>query len=284
MRLDAFVAYADFVLTGAACRLGSVATIACVVAGAVSCRHQAPPSENGTAARTVSIAAASDLKFALEDELTAFRAFHSDIAVTATYGSSGNFFAQLQNHAPFDMFLSADANYPRKLEEAGLAQKGSEFVYAHGRLVVWVPATSSIDVEHLGLRAVLDPAARKVAIANPEHAPYGRAAEAALKKEGIYDAVQPKLVLGENIAQAAQFVQTGAADVGIIALSLALSGPMKDKGRYWSVPLDSYPTLEQAGVILAWAKDVAAAEEVRTFVMSPEGRSILGRYGFVVPR
>jgi molybdate transport system substrate-binding protein len=248
-----------------------------------ACRHEGAPSAVDAGLRAVTIAAASDLKFALEEELAAFRSAHPDIAISVTYGSSGNFFAQLEKRAPFDMFLSADVSYPRKLEEAGLVQKDSEFIYAHGRLVVWVPEDSSIDIQRLGLRATLDPAVRKVAIANPEHAPYGRAAEAALKKEGIYDEVRPKLVLGENIAQAAQFVQTGAADVGILALSLALSDPMKSKGRYWEVPLDSYPTLEQAGVILAWAKDAAACQEVRAFVISREGRSILKRYGFVVP-
>jgi molybdate transport system substrate-binding protein len=231
--------------------------------------------------QSVSIAAASDLKFALEDVLSAFRTSHPGIAVDATYGSSGNFFAQLQNHAPFDMFFSADVSYPRKLAEAGLTKKDSEFVYAHGRLVVWVPDDSPVDVQKLGLRALLDPAVHKVAIANPEHAPYGRAAEAALKKAGIYQEVRPKLVLGENIAQTAQFVQTGAADAGLIALALALSGPMKDKGRYFEVRAASDPALEQAGVILVWAKD--GASEVRAFVMSREGQSILARYGFTTP-
>jgi molybdate transport system substrate-binding protein len=260
----------------------TVFTSLVLVLGA-SCQRAPRPVAIDASAHPVSIVAASDLKFALEDVLAAFRSSHPGIAVEATYGSSGNFFAQLQNHAPFDMFLSADVSYPRELAQAGLTKKDSEFTYAHGRLVVWVPSSSALDVQKLGLRALLDPTVRKIAIAHPEHAPYGRAAEAAFKKAGIYDEVRPKLVLGENIAQTAQFVQTGAADVGLIALALALSGPMKDKGRYWEVPADSYPTLEQAGVILEWARDAQAAAEVRAFIMSAEGRSILARYGFTVP-
>jgi molybdate transport system substrate-binding protein len=149
---------------------------------------------------------------------------------------------------------------------------------------LWVPQGSGIDVEKLGMRALVDPAARKVAIANPAHAPYGRAAEAAIKHFGLYQEVQPKLVLGENIAQTAQFVQSGAADIGLIALSLALSGPMKEKGHFWAVPAETHPTLEQAGVILAWTKDPSAAGDLRAFVISKEGQTILERYGFVVPK
>src|SRR4029077_6100604 len=133
--------------------------------------------------------------------------------------------------APFDIFFSADIDYPRKLIDAGLADADSEFLYAEGRSVGWVPNSSPLDLETLGIRAVADPSVRKVAIANPQHAPYGRAAEAALKTLGAYDAVKDRLVFGENIAQAAQFVESGAADVGLIALSLALSPAMKDKGR-----------------------------------------------------
>src|SRR5262249_39922487 len=157
--------------------------------------------------------------------------------------------------APFDLYLSADIDYPRKLMESRLALQESEFVYAVGHLVVWVPNGSKLDLDRLGIRAVADPSVKKLAIANPKHAPYRRAAEAALKKFGIYDDVKDRLVLGENIAQTAQFVESGSADVGIIALSLALAPAMRDKGRYWTVPLDAYPRLEQGGVILSWAKD-----------------------------
>jgi molybdate transport system substrate-binding protein len=229
------------------------------------------------------VAAAADLKFALDEVVGAFERQHPDIRVKATYGSSGSFFAQLSNEAPFDLFLSADIDYPRKLIEQGKAEKGSEFLYAVGHLVVWVPAASKLDVQKLGIRALADPSVKKVAIANPRQAPYGRAAEAALKKLGVYDDVKGRLVLGENIAQAAQFVESGAADAGVIALSLALAPAMRDTGRYWEVPLDAYPRLEQGGVLLKWAKDPEAAQALLDFLTGGEGRAILKRYGFILP-
>lgn len=232
--------------------------------------------------RVVSVAAAADLRFALDELIARFQEKQPDIRVEVTYGSSGNFFAQLSNRAPFDVFFSADVEYPRKLIAEGLADRDSEFVYAVGHLVVWVPNHSSLAVEKLGIRALLDPAARKIAIANPKHAPYGRAAEAALKHLGVYEPVRDRLVYGDNIAQTAQFVQTGAADVGVIAMSLALGPTLRREGRYWEVPPDAYPRLEQAGIIMNWARDRAAAESLRAFVLG-EGKTILRAYGFTAP-
>jgi molybdate transport system substrate-binding protein len=233
--------------------------------------------------REVRVAAAADLKFAFDEVTTAFRTQHPDIAVRVTYGSSGNFYTQLSNDAPFDLFLSADVDYPRKLIEQGKAVKESEFLYAIGHLVVWTPNGSPIDLNKLGIRAVAEPGIRQVAIANPRHAPYGRAAEAALKHAGLYEQVKDRLVLGENVAQAAQFVDTGAADVGIFALSLALAPTMRDRGRYVDVPLDAYPELKQGGVILTTAKDQVAAQGLREFLTGPEARDILAKYGFRRP-
>jgi molybdate transport system substrate-binding protein len=237
----------------------------------------------GPATRLVRVAAASDLKFALDDIITAFRVQHPDMTVHVSYGSSGNFFAQLSNRAPFDVFFSADVDYPRQLIAHGIAAKDTEFLYAVGRLVVWVPRASALDLTRLGMQALTDASVRKIAIANPKHAPYGRAAEAAMKTLGVYEAVRTRLVYGENIAQTAQFVQTGAADIGIIALSLAVAPALKDAGRYWEVPLESYPRIEQGGVILSWAVDGAAAHALRAFVVGTEGRAILQRYGFFLP-
>jgi molybdate transport system substrate-binding protein len=233
--------------------------------------------------REVSVAAAADLKFAFEELAIAYQNQHPDIKVTVTYGSSGNFYAQLSNKAPFDIYLSADIDYPRKLIDSGLALKDSEFLYAVGHIVVWVPNGSPLEVEKLGIQAVSDPLVKKVAIANPKHAPYGRAAEAALKKFGVYDQVKDRLVLGENIAQAAQFVESGSADVGIIALSLARAPAMQQKGRYWMVPLDAYPRLEQGGVILSWVKDPEPTRALQVFMTGTEGRAILKQYGFLLP-
>ncbi len=237
----------------------------------------------GSRERLVRVAAAADLKFALDEIGEAFHKRHPDIRLQVSYGSSGNFFAQLSNRAPFDIFFSADVDYPRKLSEQGLAVKDTAFSYAFGRLVIWAPRTSRLALERLGIQALVDPAVRKIAIANPKHAPYGRAAEAAMKTLGIYEKVRGRLVYGENIAQTAQFIQTGSADIGIIALSLALAPTLKDAGQYWEVPVDAYPRIEQGGVILSWATDMAAARDLRTFVLGTEGKAVLHRYGFFLP-
>ncbi|MDD5349988.1 MAG: molybdate ABC transporter substrate-binding protein, partial [Chthoniobacteraceae bacterium] len=200
----------------------------------------APAAENTPAkpSPSLTIAAAADLQFALDDLVKEFNTKNPASQASVTFGSSGNFYAQIQNGAPFDLFLSADIQYPRKLAEAGLVA-GDVFPYAVGRIVVWVPKKSPVDVAKLGIKALLESSIHKIAIANPEHAPYGRAAVEALKALKVYEQVQPKLVFGENIAQTAQFVQSGAADIGIIALSLAIAPKMSEAGRYWEVPLDA---------------------------------------------
>lgn len=236
-----------------------------------------------TVSSKITVAAASDLKYALDELIVQFEKQHPQIDIETTYGSSGNFYAQLTNKAPFDIYFSADIDYSRKLSEQKLTLVGSEFPYAVGQIVVWVRNESTLDLEQLGIQALLDPSVRKIAIANPKHAPYGRAAEAALKHLGVYAQVKDRLVLGENISQAAQFVESGAADVGIIALSLALAPAMQNKGRSWEIPLEAYPPLEQGGVILAWVQDRPAAESLRAFVVGQEGRAILGRSGFKLP-
>lgn len=229
----------------------------------------------------VRVAAAADLNAALADLVGRFSASHA-IDVSVSYGSSGVFYAQLLNQAPFDMYFSADVEYPRQLAARGLTLPGGDFEYAVGRLVVWVPNASPIDPRQ-GLHALAAAPIRHVSIANPEHAPYGRAAVAALETEGVYEAVQPKLVYGENVAQALQFVQSGAADAGIVALSLALAPAARDVGRFAEVPLADYPRLSQGGTILKWAADPDAARALRAFVLGADGRAILKQYGFSRP-
>ncbi len=240
------------------------------------CAHPAMAAKQGT----VRVAAAGDLRFTMGEIVEAFRRERPAVDVLVTYGSSGNFYAQLSNRAPFDIFFSADVDYPRRLIRQGLARVDSEFLYGIGRLVVWVPQTSPIEVEKLGMQALLNPSVRRIAIANPRHAPYGRAAEAAMKNLGVYDQVKARLVLGDSVMQAAQFVDSGGAEVAIISHSLALVPPLRDKGRFWEVPLNAYPRREQGGVILSWAQDRAAAEAFRDFVLSEGGRAILLRHGF----
>ncbi|HWY08825.1 MAG TPA: molybdate ABC transporter substrate-binding protein [Candidatus Acidoferrales bacterium] len=232
-------------------------------------------------AQTLRIAAAADLQNALTD-LAAQYEKQTGAKLAITYGSSGNFFAQIQNGAPFDLFLSADLDYPKKLIQAGFAESSSLQIYASGRLALWLPPDSPLDPA-TGLKILLDPRVQKIAIANPEHAPYGRAAVAALRNAGLYDQLRTKLVFGENISQAAQFVQSGSAQAGLIALSLALSPAMKN-GKRWDIPSDSYPPFEQAAVLLKSSPNQQAAASFLAFLKSPPARDIFERYGFRVPR
>jgi len=166
---------------------------------------------------TLTVAAAANLKFAFEEIETAFERRNPNIALVVTYGSSGSFFAQLSQQAPFDIFFSADTKYPQRLVDDGVASAESFFPYASGRIVVWMLNGPSTELDVLGIQAVIDPSIKKIAIANPRLAPYGAAAEEALKAVGIYDEAKERLVLRENITQTAQFVESGAADVGILA-------------------------------------------------------------------
>jgi molybdate transport system substrate-binding protein len=231
-------------------------------------------------AQEVAVAAAADLQFAMQD-VTA--RFHKETGKTVKliYGSSGNFFQQIQNGAPFDMFFPANLDFPKKLEAAGLTDPGSYYQYARGKIVLWTPKESKIDLTS-GMKALLDPSVKKIAIANPQHAPYGQAAVAAMRSENVYEQVKEKFVLGENISQTASFVVSGAADVGIVALSLALSPTMKEKGRYASIPAGEYPPIEQACVILRSSKEKDTARQFLSFMKTPAVAEVLRSYGFDV--
>ncbi len=230
----------------------------------------------------ITVAAAADLTFAFKDVAAKFQAQTGD-AMKLSFGSSGNFFSQIQNGAPYDLFFSADISYAKKLEAAGLIEPGTLYEYAIGKIVLWVPSASKLEVSK-GLEVLTDPAIHKIAMANPEHAPYGRAARAAMQKEGVYDQIKGKIVLGENISQTAQFVQSGNAEIGIIALSLALAPTMKDKGRYFEIPADYYPAIEQAAVVLKSSKKKELAKKFIAFLRQPDMIELMQRYGFVVPK
>jgi molybdate transport system substrate-binding protein len=233
------------------------------------------------AGEELTIAAASDLNFAFKELVAAYEK-KTGTQVKLNLGSSGNFYSQIQNGAPFDLYFSADIRYPQKLEEAGLAVPGSLTKYAIGRIVLWAPTTSALKVEG-GLKVLTEPGVRKIAIANPKHAPYGRAAVAALEHSKLYDAVKDKLVLGENISQAAQFVESGACDAGLLALSLALAPTMRAMGTYWEIPAEAHPALEQGAIILKRTKDSRRAKAFMDFLNSPEAQEIMQRYGFTRP-
>jgi molybdate transport system substrate-binding protein len=234
------------------------------------------------AAQTLSVAAASDLQAALP-AITARFEQNSGYKVALTFGSSGNFFTQIQNGAPFDVLLSADIDYPRRLERSGHAESGSLYTYAIGHLVLWTRTDSGIDVR-TGLAVLATPKVRRISIANPDFAPYGRAAVAALRHERVYEQVEGKLVRGENISQAAQFVQSGNADVGIVALSLALAPAMKNSGAFVEIPESFYPPLEQAAVVVAASQQKAIAHQFVRFLKTAESVRILAASGFAPPR
>lgn len=233
-------------------------------------------------AEELKIAAASDLNFAIKEIVAEFEKTTGN-HVKLSLGSSGNFYAQIQNGAPFDLYFSADIGYPKKLEEAGLIVPGSLYRYAVGRIVLWTNHTSQRDVSK-GLEVLRDPAIKKIAIANPKHAPYGRAAVAAMEHYNVYQLVKDRLILGENISQAAQFIESGACDIGIIALSLALAPTMKAAGAYWEIPSDAHPPLEQGAAILKSSKQQEVAKQFVEFMQDKRGQEIMTRYGFTLPQ
>ncbi|GAO01529.1 molybdate ABC transporter substrate-binding protein [Anaeromyxobacter sp. PSR-1] len=242
----------------------------------------AAPARAQAPGATLTVAAAANLKTAAEELRQAFEAERPGVRVALTFGASGAFFAQLRNGAPFDVFLSADRDYPAKVIAAGLADAADEKVYALGRLVVWLPPGSTVPLEQRGLAALADPGVRRIAIANPALAPFGRAAEQALRAAGVWDAVRPRLVLGTSVGQAAQFASTGAADVAFLPSSLAL-GKELAAGRAVPVPEALVPGIAQSGVVLRTARDPALARAFLAFLTGPKGRAVLAKYGYGLP-
>jgi molybdate transport system substrate-binding protein len=230
---------------------------------------------------TITVAAASDLTYAMKEIAANFEKA-TGCTVLLSMGSSGNFLTQIENGAPFDVFFSADIAYPKKLETEALAAPGSTYLYAIGKIVLWTRKDSRVDVAK-GFSALRDSSVHKISIANPEHAPYGRAAEEALRVAGVYDAVKDRLVLGENISQAAEFVQSGNADAGIVALSLVMSPAMKDEGRSWNIPENLYAPIEQGAVVVLTSKNPQGAQQYMNYVKTPATAALLARYGFTPP-
>ena len=269
-RLDKFTRRSVFVLL-------TVIAI-CLGSPDIALLHVCAGDREPQALPVLRVSAAADLQFAMPELVAGFE--KKNIAtLQVSYGSSGNFFTQIQNGAPFDLFFSADGEYVKRLDAAGLSEPGTTGIYAMGRLVLWTRADAAVDVRRDGWKALLDSRVEKIAIANPAHAPYGKAAEAALRSAGIYDQVKGKLVFGENISQTAQFVQSGNAQVGLVALSLAISPAMKE-GHRWEVPVEAYPPIEQSAVVLRSSKNVAAARSFLDFVRGEQGREILRKNGF----
>jgi molybdate transport system substrate-binding protein len=229
----------------------------------------------------IHVAAAADLRFAMD---TLVQQYERDAGthVAVTYGASGNFFAQIQNGAPFDLFFSADTEYPRQLAERGLTAPDSLREYATGRLVLWAPEDSKLRLKERGWAALSDASVRKIAIANPAIAPYGRGAVAAMQSVGEYAQLRERLVYGENVLQAAQFVESGNAQAAILPLSLALA-PEMSRGQRWEVPASLYPAIRQSAAVLRDAKNPRAAHAFLDFVLSGAGQTILEHAGFGPP-
>lgn len=231
--------------------------------------------------RVVAVAAASDLQSALPVLMADFER-KTGITPQVSFGSSGNLFAQIQNGAPFDVFFSADVDYPRRLVDSGEADRGSLYEYATGRLVLWVRTDSGLDVRS-GLRLVRDARVRRIAVANPDFAPYGRAAVAALKSQGLYDVVRGKLVFGENISQTAQLAESGSADAGLLAHSLVVNGALREQGAFVDVPAGDYPPVVQAMVLVSSSPHAAAGRTLLDYVRTPQARKTLDAFGFGPP-
>ena len=227
------------------------------------------------------IAAASDLQATLPAVVQGFER-ETGRSVTVSFGSSGNFFSQIQNGAPFDLFLSADIEYPKQLESARLAEPGTLYSYATGAIVLWTRRDSGVDVQK-GVEALMGARVRRIAIANPEHAPYGRAAVAVFQQLRLYDALRAKLVLGENVSQAAQFVQSGNADAGVIPLSLARSSALAAVGEYSVIPASLYPPIEQAAIVIRASQKKDTARAFLTYLKRADVMKALADAGFGPP-
>jgi molybdate transport system substrate-binding protein len=222
------------------------------------------------------VAAAADLEPVLPPILEQFRKA-TGISAEATYQASAVLTSQIQNGAPFDVFLSADTGYPQRLIDAGLAAGPSPVVYARGTLVLWTRSGSDLPPPSLDL--LRGPALKRLSIANPESAPYGRAAVAALHSLNIYDTLHPRLVTAQNVAQAAQFVDSGNADAGLISLTLALIPRLASNGRYFVMPRALYPPIEQGAVVIKRSQQQEAARKLLDLLLSPSVQAGLAKSG-----
>jgi molybdate transport system substrate-binding protein len=256
----------------------STLVMACSILSATFTSAQAKPD-----GPTLVVAAAADLSSALQ-ELSGAYEKKTGVKVKLSFGASGALTQQIQNGAPFDVFFSADMDYPHQLIASGNADSASLYQYAVGKLVLWVPADSPLDVKSKGMNALLDPSVKKIAVANPQHAPYGRAAVAALKHYDLYDKVADKLVLGENVSQSAQFVESGNAQAGFVALAHAIAPGMQGKGKFWEVPAESYPALAQGVVVVSHSQHKKEAADFLEYIKTKDAGELLSRYGFTLPQ
>ncbi|HXF68520.1 MAG TPA: molybdate ABC transporter substrate-binding protein [Thermoflexus sp.] len=235
-----------------------------------------PHSEGNPNRGELTVAAAADLRVAMEELVRVYRD-RTGVRITVSYGSSGQLTQQIENGAPFDLFLSADWGYIERLRRGGHTVPETEQLYARGRLAL--VASPRLPKPPRSLSDLLDPSIRYVAIANPDHAPYGRAARQALEHVGLWEVLRPKIVFGENILQTFQFVQTGQADAGLVALALVRSGDLP----WVLIPQEWHQPIDQGLAVLRRTSQESIARDFVAFILSPEGQAILRRYGFEAP-
>ena len=265
------------------CRI-PLASLLKVIVSLIFVAHLLGPSfsfgnEHASRDQVLRLAAASNLRFSMDEIATAFERVRG-VRLEISYGASGSLLAQILAGAPFDLFFSADEMMPKRLIKEGFGLSDHYFIYGTGRIVLWVSLGSPIDLENLGMNALLHHTINKISIANPRYAPYGLAAVSSLQHLNLFGRLEKKLLIGENVSHAATFVRSGGAEIGILSYTLALSGPLKKTGRYWLIPTDYHPTLSQGGLILSRSNHQSAAKSLVHFIKSGEGLSILKKYGF----
>ena len=229
-------------------------------------------------AQKVNVAAAANLRYILDEIKTIYAEQHPNVKVDVTLGASGALLQQIINGAQYDLFLAADKTFPDKLKELGVAS-GNVKTYAFGKLVLW---SNTVDVSK-GIDIITDNSVVHIAIAKPDVAPYGERAVQCLKYYGLLDKVKSKIVYAENIAQAAQYAYTGNAEIGFIALALALAPDMKDKGKYFVLDPKSYNPVEQACVLVKTWERNPEASKFMDFVLSKACKPVFEKYGFILP-
>lgn len=272
------LSYIVALISGGAVRLRTL--FACLL-GLILALGAAAPARS--APTPVAIAAAGDLRGVLEELKAGFEARRPDVQLQLSFGASGSLTAQILQGAPFDLFLAADEGYPDQVRKAGLAADPGPFPYALGNLVLWVRRDLGLDPARDAWKVLASNRIQKIAIANPQVAPYGRAAEAALRHAALYDTVKPRLVFADNIAQAAQFCQTGSAEAGLLSAAQASHPALRDQGLAWKVPAGAYPPLRQAGVILKRTLYLEQTRAFQAYLLGPDGQGLLARHGFGKP-
>lgn len=247
-----------------------VLTLIFALAFGWACRQTTNPSAE------ITVAAASDLTSAFEELGREFEA-DQKTKVVFVFGSTGMLTRQIENGAPMDLFAAANVSYVDELEQKGLIVPGTKAIYARGRITMWTTADSPLQIRTIG--DLVSPEVKRIAIANPDHAPYGLAAQQALQKAGIWEVVKPKLVYADNIRQTLQYAETGNVDVAIVALSLS----QQSKGRWMLIPEEMHQPIDQGLAVIKGTRNETAARAFASFITGPRGREILRKYGFAFP-